>query len=457
VNFRLPLRTQRIERDGSVPLLTRLNARGIRLLQPADAIVLYLLMVAINVGRFGFSWPDYPLSHYIIGFATATAIHLAVFYFGGLYERELRLGHRPRLPRLLALTSIAVLLCGAAALMTGRYLLPRANLVVLLLLGAIAVAVNRRVARWLRRQREGPPRVLLVGAPDEVNLARKQLATEEDIVVSGEAAAIEGLVERVEETGSTEVLLLSSRMLDDLYPEPLSTLEERGLGVLQVVSPRDSLLGLRNVRELGGMPFVALYSHVMSRSQMHLKRSQDLLLCLLLAPFLLLLLGLVAAYVRIAAGPPVLYRQTRVGQEGREFELVKFRTMYPGPRRRPGPCCRAPTTRASCRRCGGCGRPAWTSCRSCGTSCAARCPWSGHARSDPSSPSASPCSSPGTRGGSRSPPVSPGWPRSTGGTTPTRSTSSATTSSTSSTGHRSSTCRRSRGPRGWSSPVAADG
>jgi exopolysaccharide biosynthesis polyprenyl glycosylphosphotransferase len=330
VNFRLPTRARRSDPGAALPLLTRLNSRGIRLLQPADAIVLYGLMVLINVGRFGFTWPDYPLSHYILGFAAATGIHIAVYYFGGLYERELRLGHRPRLPRIIALTTIAGLLCGVAALMTGRYLLPRANLVLLMVLGALAVATNRRMARWLRMQREGPPRVLLVGAPDEVNLARKQLRTEDMIEVSGEAASIEALVERVEETASTEVLLLSSRTLDDLYPEPLTSLEDRGIGVLQVVSPRDSLLGLRNVREIGGMPFVALYRHVMPLSQRRLKRVIDLGLCVLFSPLLLLVLGFLAAYVRVTAGPPVLYRQTRVGQDGKEFELVKFRSMYPG-------------------------------------------------------------------------------------------------------------------------------
>jgi exopolysaccharide biosynthesis polyprenyl glycosylphosphotransferase len=59
------------------------------------------------------------------------------------------------------------------------------------------------------------------------------------------------------------------------------------------------------------------------------KRALDVVLSvialLLLAPVLLA----VAAAVRLEGGPGVLFRQQRVGREGREFELMKFRSMRP--------------------------------------------------------------------------------------------------------------------------------
>jgi lipopolysaccharide/colanic/teichoic acid biosynthesis glycosyltransferase len=42
------------------------------------------------------------------------------------------------------------------------------------------------------------------------------------------------------------------------------------------------------------------------------------------------LLAVAAAAVRVEDGGPVLYRQTRVGQHGRDFELLKLRTMVVG-------------------------------------------------------------------------------------------------------------------------------
>ena len=39
------------------------------------------------------------------------------------------------------------------------------------------------------------------------------------------------------------------------------------------------------------------------------------------------LLGIAALAVKLGDGGPVLYRQSRVGRDGREFELLKLRTM----------------------------------------------------------------------------------------------------------------------------------
>jgi lipopolysaccharide/colanic/teichoic acid biosynthesis glycosyltransferase len=42
------------------------------------------------------------------------------------------------------------------------------------------------------------------------------------------------------------------------------------------------------------------------------------------------LVGLAALAVKLEDGGPVLFRQTRVGREGRDFELLKLRTMVVG-------------------------------------------------------------------------------------------------------------------------------
>ena len=42
------------------------------------------------------------------------------------------------------------------------------------------------------------------------------------------------------------------------------------------------------------------------------------------------LLAAAAAAIKLEDGGPVLYRQTRVGQDGRDFELLKLRTMVVG-------------------------------------------------------------------------------------------------------------------------------
>ena len=102
-----------------------------------------------------------------------------------------------------------------------------------------------------------------------------------------------------------------------------------------------------------------------------IKRAIDIFVALvalvLASPFL----AAIALAVLLESGRPVLFRQTRVGRDGRPFDVLKFRTMRPasdGSRRRTGT---SPATRGSARSAGSSAAPRSTSCRSCGTSCAA--------------------------------------------------------------------------------------
>jgi lipopolysaccharide/colanic/teichoic acid biosynthesis glycosyltransferase len=63
-----------------------------------------------------------------------------------------------------------------------------------------------------------------------------------------------------------------------------------------------------------------LYSNI-------LKRGMDLVLILVVLPFLIPLLGVVCLLVRFGLGSPVLFRQRRIGHRDQPFFLVKFRTM----------------------------------------------------------------------------------------------------------------------------------
>jgi exopolysaccharide biosynthesis polyprenyl glycosylphosphotransferase len=307
-------------------------AHGFRFLVVLDAIALYALMGAISFVRFGFSfdWDTYPLPHYWVGFAIATGIHLAVNYFAGLYEREPRLGVRPWLPRALLATGIAVAFDGFAFLVVNRYLMPRLNLAVFLALAAFVLVANRRLSRSLARRRQGAPRVVLLGTEDTIDLAEQHLAqSDRDARVVATINRPHNLSESVTENDATDVLLLDVTAFGSIYPEPLNALELAGVGFLQRISARETLLGLKTVRQVGGMPFVPLRSHTVPVHKVRLKRIFDLLVVIAFAPVWVPLMGLLALWVRVRGGTGVLYRQERVGRDGKNFRVVKFRTMVP--------------------------------------------------------------------------------------------------------------------------------
>ena len=61
---------------------------------------------------------------------------------------------------------------------------------------------------------------------------------------------------------------------------------------------------------------------------LHWKRTLDVLLILLALPFLIPLALLVTLLIRSGSRGPVLFRQERVGYQGRRFTCFKFRTMF---------------------------------------------------------------------------------------------------------------------------------
>lgn len=300
---------------------------GFRFLFVLDAIGLFLTILAINVVRFGWEWPTYPPSHYWIGFTAATLIHLAVYYFAGLYEREPRLGYRPWLPRIVLATSVAIAFDGLAALLTDRYLMPRLNLAAFAVLATVGLTLNRSVSRILANRRRGPSRVLLVGRDEAVTVAERHFETVGDATVVGRSARTTELFDLVHRTQATDVLLLDLSAFESAFPEPLTALDREGVGVHQRVSAKETLLGLQSVREIAGMPFTRMRTHVMASHQLRLKRLFDLVCVVVAAPLWVPAIGVLAVYVKVADGGPVFYRQTRVGLLGRHFTVIKFRTM----------------------------------------------------------------------------------------------------------------------------------
>lgn len=79
--------------------------------------------------------------------------------------------------------------------------------------------------------------------------------------------------------------------------------------------------------ELAGLPMLDLRAPALNEYQRTLKRVFDLVITSITLPITLPLMGLIALLVRIDSPGPALFRQKRVGENGRVFEMLKFRTM----------------------------------------------------------------------------------------------------------------------------------
>jgi exopolysaccharide biosynthesis polyprenyl glycosylphosphotransferase len=83
------------------------------------------------------------------------------------------------------------------------------------------------------------------------------------------------------------------------------------------------------ITEFDGLPLFSLQASPMAGWNRLAKRGMDLLLAGAALLLLLPLLGLIVAAIRLTSRGPVLYRQERMGLDGRRFQILKFRSMVP--------------------------------------------------------------------------------------------------------------------------------
>lgn len=82
-----------------------------------------------------------------------------------------------------------------------------------------------------------------------------------------------------------------------------------------------------NITDLNGLPTVNVRSIGLRPVDRAIKRAMDVVISSIMLVLLAPLLLLVAVLVKLSSPGPVFYTQERVGQDGRAFHVLKFRTM----------------------------------------------------------------------------------------------------------------------------------
>jgi undecaprenyl-phosphate galactose phosphotransferase len=69
-------------------------------------------------------------------------------------------------------------------------------------------------------------------------------------------------------------------------------------------------------------------NNLKSFSSAIIKRTFDLVVGMLMLPFLLPIIGVLGILIKITSPGPVFYTQPRIGRKGKPFHIIKFRSMF---------------------------------------------------------------------------------------------------------------------------------
>ncbi|MDQ4097043.1 MAG: sugar transferase [Actinomycetota bacterium] len=237
-------------------------------------------------------------------------------------------------------TSAAATGMSLLQLLVGSALLPRfvvfgtpaALLPLYLLAAAFAFDGRQRDARR--------DRLVAVAAVDEAFDLTDALAANPErpavvagVLEPGRAASsdpkVRPLVELVRETGATAIVLNRQAQSDDSIVAQAAALHETGVRVRTLSLCYDEWLGKLPLSELERISLMFDIGELHRSRYNRLKRIVDLVAGALGIVALALVTPLVWIGNRFGNAGPLLYRQPRVGKNGRQFEILKIRTMAP--------------------------------------------------------------------------------------------------------------------------------
>ena len=138
------------------------------------------------------------------------------------------------------------------------------------------------------------------------------------------------LAEVVMEQPVDEVIFASDKLNAVDISEQVSLCEELGIPARVSYGLFELKRSKVTLTVLDDLPFITFYTTLMTPVQATLKRTVDILIALVGLFFTALLYPWVALRIKSQSPGPVIFKQERVGENGRRFKCYKFRTMLVG-------------------------------------------------------------------------------------------------------------------------------
>jgi len=143
---------------------------------------------------------------------------------------------------------------------------------------------------------------------------------------------LDDLGEAIRRTGARQLILAFSSTPDREIMRKLAECDKLGIEVVVVPRLYEAINPRSTVHLVGGLPVLAVHATNPRGWKFVVKHAFDRVFAgvavLVMAP----LLVTIALAVRLTSPGPVLFRQRRIGRDGHEFTLLKFRTMRLPPR-----------------------------------------------------------------------------------------------------------------------------
>jgi exopolysaccharide biosynthesis polyprenyl glycosylphosphotransferase len=200
------------------------------------------------------------------------------------------------------------------------------NLIPTLIVGTNAEA--EQTIRELKERRDLGYRVVGVVRNDELgtmNDEQKKNSTFNDVPVVGDLDELPDIIRELE---IQEVIITDNTIPSEKLFDAMMQIGRKQKVEFRLAPSLFNFLPQKtSVEQIGVLPMVRLFREPLSDAERFLKRASDIVISALaltlLSPFLLL----ISLFIKLDSRGKILFRQERVGMDGRKFLCYKFRTM----------------------------------------------------------------------------------------------------------------------------------
>jgi exopolysaccharide biosynthesis polyprenyl glycosylphosphotransferase len=268
----------------------------------------------------------------------------------GIYDRaewrvrKSTLDEAPRLFQAATLFAIVIWLINGLLV---THTTDRHELVVVFAGVFLTLLLLRALARWACRQTTPPERCLVIGDQRTCERMRAKLSATggphatvaAHVLIDGSASADQAVVALADEANLHKLALDYEVDRIIIAPERADAAEvlnlirtATSLGIKISVVPRllEVVGSAAEFDDVQGVPLLSMRRVQLSRSSYYVKRGLDIIGStaglILFSP----LFALISIAIKLDTSGRVLFRQHRVGRDGKPFEMLKFRTMVTG-------------------------------------------------------------------------------------------------------------------------------
>jgi exopolysaccharide biosynthesis polyprenyl glycosylphosphotransferase len=273
-----------------------------------------------------------------------------LLYFSKLYESQRTRSFLDESWKILSASAIGTLLLMAGVFAIKAAFVSRIVVGAFGLTACLILLVERLLVRWaaksIRRHGYNSRNILLVGTGRRAREIADSIERNKQWGLRLLGYVSDNPDTRMTHVRQTPVLgsvadlprLLNEQVIDELIfavsrkklegLEPVFLLcEEQGIQTRVAVNFFPHMIAKVHMEDFDGIPFLTFTTTPHNELHLMAKRLFDVGVTLLLMPILLPLSLLIVLGILITSGGPVLFGQTRVGLNGRQFRLYKFRSM----------------------------------------------------------------------------------------------------------------------------------